>query len=193
MEIPEFKEFPKIPRLSRECCVNLKIDGTNAQIYIDDYGVIWVGSRNKWITPQDDNYGFARWVEGNKTEVLKLGPGQHFMEWAGSGIQRGYGLKEKRAYLFNNLRWIYSEEKRTDKKQMVAPTCFRIAPMLSRGIFTTDLVEKTLSELIKNGEQTEFPGWEGEKHEGVIVWHIAGQLAFKKTIKNDSEPKGLVK
>lgn len=32
---PEFKEFPKMGRLSRECVVTEKIDGTNAQIYIE--------------------------------------------------------------------------------------------------------------------------------------------------------------
>ena len=75
----EFKPFPKIPRLSRNCLVQEKIDGTNASIYIDESGsTIQAGSRTRWITPEDDNYGFARWVEENKSELFKLGPAHHF-------------------------------------------------------------------------------------------------------------------
>ena len=79
----EFKEFPKIARLSREIIVTEKIDGTNAQILITEDGQILTGSRTRWITPQDDNFGFAKWVEENKAEILKLGQGQHFGEWWG--------------------------------------------------------------------------------------------------------------
>ena len=69
----EFKEFPKMARLSRECIITEKLDGTNAQIYIDDNGVIMAGSRNKWVTPEDDNYGFAKWVDDNKTALAQAG------------------------------------------------------------------------------------------------------------------------
>lgn len=46
-EHPEFNGFPKIARLSRECVITEKIDGTNAQIFITDYGDIYFGSRNR--------------------------------------------------------------------------------------------------------------------------------------------------
>lgn len=62
----EFKEFPKMPRLSREIIITEKIDGTNVQLLITENGDILTGSRTKWITLQDDNAGFAKWVEGNK-------------------------------------------------------------------------------------------------------------------------------
>ena len=109
----EFREFPKIARLSREMIITEKIDGTNAQILITEDGQILTGSRNRWITPQDDNYGFAKWVEENKQEILKLGVGRHFGEWWGGGIQRGYNLPkgEKRFSLFNVSRWaLYGTE-----------------------------------------------------------------------------------
>jgi len=101
MEFPEFKEFPKMARMSRDVIISEKIDGTNAQILITPDGDLFTGSRTRWITPADDNHGFARWAEGNRDELLKLGPGRHFGEWWGQGIQRGYGLKEKRLSLFN--------------------------------------------------------------------------------------------
>jgi hypothetical protein len=57
-----FEAFPSIPRLLRDCVISEKIDGTNGQIYVADSGVVLAGSRSKWITPEDDNHGFARWV-----------------------------------------------------------------------------------------------------------------------------------
>jgi hypothetical protein len=43
----EFAEFPKMARLSRECIITEKIDGTNAQICITDDGQMLVGSRTR--------------------------------------------------------------------------------------------------------------------------------------------------
>ncbi len=101
----KFKPMSKIGRLSRTCTVTEKIDGTNASIYIGEDGEFLTGSRTRWITPTDDNYGFSRWAHANKEELLRLGPGHHFGEWWGLGIQRNYGLKEKRFSLFNTGRW----------------------------------------------------------------------------------------
>ena len=102
--MPEFKEWTKIARLSRDCVVTEKIDGTNAQIFITEDGQIFTGSRTRWITPQNDNFGFAKWVEQRKDEILKMGPGRHFGEFWGIGIQRGYDLFERR---FSNCHQCY--------------------------------------------------------------------------------------
>ena len=88
----EFIEFPKMARLSRECIITEKIDGTNASICITEDGQVRTGSRTRWITPQDDNFGFSAWAHANKEYLMQLGKGLHFGEWWGSGIQRGYGL-----------------------------------------------------------------------------------------------------
>ena len=101
----EFQEFPKLARLSREVIITEKIDGTNAQIYIDDAQNIMAGSRTRWISPEADNFGFAAWARAHRDELLTLGPGRHFGEWWGVGIQRGYGLSERRFSLFNTQRW----------------------------------------------------------------------------------------
>ena len=104
----EIEGFGKIARWNREVIVTEKIDGTNAQILVNDEGTDFrVGSRNQWITPEADNFGFARWCADNRDDLLKLGPGRHFGEWWGSGIQRGYGLAkgEKRFSLFNVSKW----------------------------------------------------------------------------------------
>lgn len=64
----EFKAFPSIARLSREMIVTEKLDGTNAQITITEDGKFLTGSRNRWITPEDDNFGFSAWAHKNKPD-----------------------------------------------------------------------------------------------------------------------------
>ena len=56
----EFVKFDKIARLSRTIVITEKIDGTNGLIAIGDDGEFQVGSRSRWITPENDNMGFAR-------------------------------------------------------------------------------------------------------------------------------------
>lgn len=194
----EFQAFSKIPRLSREVVITEKIDGTNVQILITEEGRIITGSRKRWITPEDDNFGFARWVEDNKDEILKLGAGRHFGEWWGSGIQRGYNLLkgEKRFSLFNVNRWalfntepklIKTADVNVEKYQEVLPKCIGLVPVLYRGIFDTVKIEEVLEELKINGSQAS-KGFMNP--EGIVIFHIAGNLMFKKTIEKDEVPKG---
>lgn len=195
----EFKPFPKIARLSRDVVVTEKIDGTNAQVYIvhkdeissltqiegavniiDGY-IIYAGSRTRWIKPgkETDNYGFAAWVRDNANELVKLGPGSHFGEWFGSGIQRGYGLKEKRFALFNTARW---------SDAGVRPKCCDVVPVLYSGIFDTREVETALESLRVKGSYM-APGF--MRPEGVIIYHTASGTLYKKTLEKDQEPKSL--
>ena len=176
----EFIPFPKIARLSREIIITEKLDGTNAQIWISDDGTeMRVGSRTRWITPQDDNFGFARWAEENRDELLKLGPGRHFGEWWGKGIQRNYSLTEKRFSLFNVSRWEDDE---------LRPGCCHAVPVLYRGDFSQSAWQTALADLAKNGSRA-APGF--MKPEGIIVFHVAANIGFKKTIEKDAEPKSL--
>ncbi len=171
----EFKEFPKMPRLSREVIVTEKIDGTNAQVCITEDGRILAGSRTRWITPEADNFGFAAWVRDNADDLAKLGPGIHFGEWWGAGIQRRYGLAEKRFSLFNVARWGDSR-----------PACCDVVPVLYRGLFCTSVVEQCISDLRQNGSRA-APGF--MRPEGVVVFHVAGNVGFKKTLEKDEVPK----
>ncbi len=193
----EFSEFPKMCRMSRECIITEKIYGTNGQIYIGEDGEFLVGSRSRWITPDQDNHGFARWAYANRDELLKLGPGRHFGEWWGSGIQRGYGLTkgEKRWSLFNALRWhvyglppqrIPCSDAREVKMQEVAPICCDVVPVLYRGLFDTAQIESNLEHLRKEGSLA-APGFMNP--EGVVCFHIAGNFGMKKTIEKDEQPK----
>ena len=174
----EFTPFPKIFRLTREVIVTEKIDGTNASVWIDENGSFKTASRTRWITPDDDNFGFSAWAYTHKDNLMELGPGAHFGEWWGSGIQRGYGLTkgERRFSLFNVSRWAESR-----------PACCDVVPTLGRFMFDTAKVEQIIDDLQLNGSKAS-PGF--MRPEGVIVFHVAGSVGFKKTIERDEEPKG---
>ena len=211
----EFVGFPKVARLSRYSIVTEKIDGTNAQIYIEPCGEaptrleplglgtingvlhgLYAGSRSRWVRPGDDNHGFAAWASANLNELFKLGPGRHFGEWWGRGIQRGYGLDEKRFSLFNVTRWaLYGTEPKliptqnplSARLQDVLPECCGLVPVLGEGQFDTVRVDSILWRLYEQGSVA-APGFRNP--EGVMVYHTVGQVLFKKTLKNDHAPKG---
>lgn len=174
----EFVPFTKIPRLTRECVITEKLDGTNASVTITPEMEVIAGSRTRFVTPTDDNYGFAKWVEAHKMDLLALGIGTHFGEWYGQGINRNYGLTEKRFALFNVARWAASE---------VRPACCEVVPTLYTGPFMTDRVERLVEQLQENGSVA-VPGFMNP--EGVVVYHTAAKQLFKKTIEKDEEWKG---
>lgn len=172
----DFKSFPKIARISRDCVITEKIDGSNAQVTIKDGAVLSIGSRNRFITEQADNFGFARWVGQNKDELVKLGDGTHFGEWWGIGIQRGYGLFERRFTLF-----------RVPKDLVELPKCVSVVPTLYTGPFATEIVDRVLAYLVVKGSVA-VPGY--MKPEGIVIYHKAAGVMFKKTTENDEVPKG---
>ena len=171
-----FVPFQKIPRLKRGCIITEKIDGTNAQVVIGEDGSVRAGSRSRWITPDNDNFGFARWVEQHADELRELGPGQHFGEWWGTGIQRGYHLSEKRFSLFNAGRW--SNER---------PACCHVVPVLYAGDFSTTIVDDVVAQLRERGSHAS-PGF--MKPEGIIVYMTAARHLYKVMCENDDLAKG---
>jgi len=172
----EFIKFPKIPRLNRDIVITEKIDGTNAQIYISEDGGFYVASRNRWINPDNDNAGFAKWAYENKDDLMQLGTGRHYGEWWGQNIQRNYGLTEKRFSLFNVAKW--GEER---------PNCCHVVPILYMGPFTTEAIEDTMENLRRTGSIAA----EGYMNpEGIVVFHTALNGYFKVTLENDELHKG---
>lgn len=175
----EFREFPKIPRLNRDVIITEKIDGTNAAVVVTDGGV-YAQSRKRIITPGDDNFGFAGWVAQNAEALASvLGPGWHYGEWYGLGIQRGYGLTERRFALFNPDRYAEapSQLERVD-----------VVPVLARHTFTDNIVKYALHQLREDGSQL-VPGF--KPAEGIVVYHTAGRHTYKVLLENDDIPKGL--
>lgn len=178
---PTFEGFGKIARFNRPIIITEKIDGTNAQIFITEDGDIFAGSRNRWITSASDNFGFARWVEGNRDELLKLGPGRHFGEWWGQGIQRGYGLDHKRFSLFNTHRWAGAEDR---------PECCYVVPVL-RELPSPEpwAIEHIMDSLGLIGSYA-APGFMNP--EGIVLFHTHSRQLFKVTLENDGIPKSLL-
>ncbi len=170
--MPEFVPFPKLSRLLRTCTITEKLDGTNACVIVGEDGSIAAQSRNRLITPGDDNAGFAAWVWEHQNELALLGPGHHFGEWWGAGIQRRYGLTEKRFSLFNTDRW--QDEAR--------PACCHVVPTLFRGAFSTREVKHWLGHLEANGSVA-APGFMNP--EGVVVFHHASREMYKVTLGGD--------
>ena len=176
-----FEKFPSIKRLKRNCVITEKIDGTNAQIVFDEQGKILCGSRKRVITPEDDNYGFAKWAYDNKDELFTiLGEGRHYGEWWGSGIQRRYGLTgtDKRFSLFNSGRW-HSKDLET------VPQLY-VVPILYAGEFTTNVADTTMYQLKETGSIA-ADGYMNP--EGVIVYHSQINQMFKITFEYDKTGK----
>ncbi len=202
----EFIPYPKTPRLKRSVVITEKLDGTNAQVVITarlDEGAphdmtnvvavedhsggqlhMRVGSRNRWITPGKltDNYGFAQWCLENADELFKLGEGQHFGEWWGQGIARGYGMGRKVFSLFNTARW--------GDHNPGTPACCSVVPVLSFG--ETEVVMQNPDaqiESLRRFGSVAAPGFMSP--EGIIVYHTAAKQNFKVLLENDNQPKGL--
>lgn len=178
---PQFQEFPKISRYSRNVIVTEKIDGTNAQVFVPDdpAAPLVAGSRTRWISPEDDNYGFARWVQSNSQDLRQLSPGHHYGEWWGAGIQRRYDRKVKAFSLFNVSRWADSR-----------PACCSVVPVLWRGVFDELPLSEICNKLRTEGSVA-APGF--MKPEGIVIFHEASGALFKKTLEKDEVPKGAVK
>jgi hypothetical protein len=175
----EFEAWPSTPRLFRDMVITEKIDGTNAAIVIDESGGFACQSRKRLVTPDDDNFGFAAWAHERREELTAvLGPGRHFGEWWGKGIQRGYGLTERRFSLFNVQRWGLAAD---GPLYSTWPAGLSVVPMLHTGPFSLLGVEVVKNRLRISGSQA-APGFKDP--EGVIVWHTAARQKFKSTYED---------
>lgn len=76
----------------------VKLHGTNCGVQIRRDGAIVAQGRNRTLTIEDDNMGFAAWVLRNKEHFDALvDPKQDlflFGEWCGAGIQRSVSICE---------------------------------------------------------------------------------------------------
>lgn len=183
----DFEPFPKIPRWStQDIVITEKIDGSNACIYInDDCTEFKCGSRTRWITPESDNFGFARWCADNKEAILGLGKGTHFGEWWGLGIQRSYNKHRKLFSLFNTLRWNTDEQ----RQRLEAIDGVDVVPVLYQGPFSESAIDQTMDELWRGGSVAS-PGFQNP--EGVVIYMPGSRTLFKKTF-GDNLPKYLEK
>lgn len=190
-----FEPFPKLTRFSHDWIITEKIDGTNAQILIvpvadvpinetqelaiiDGYA-IYAGSRKQMLSPKQDNYGFAKFVQQNAEALITaLGEGRHFGEWCGLGIQRRYDMDRKVFALFNVDRWAEQD----------LPEGVVTVPVLERGYFDNpgEAAQRALDNL-KAWGSVFAPGFNNP--EGVVMFHRPSQTLFKKTFDYDEQGK----
>jgi hypothetical protein len=200
----EFTPWPKTARLFRDIVVTEKLDGTNAAIVIrpltptqycpqvaryatdadGNFYAVFAQSRKRIITPgkSTDNYGFAAWVWDNATELVSLlGPGMHFGEWWGSGINRAYGYAngDRRFSLFNAHKW-------GDLAQCVGGIPLDAVPVLYQGPMSTEIIAQRLAHLRDHGSVA-APGFANP--EGVCVYHSATRQTLKVTLDNNDAGK----
>lgn len=206
-DLSEFEPWPSIARLNRDMIITEKIDGTNAQISIreapfpeglhdsparlEDGTIVQVraGSRKRWISPQDDNYGFAAWVCNNAGILARtLGVGRHYGEWWGQGIQRRYDMDTKRFSLFNVKRWFIEDEGAVAIERAIqAGLEIDTVPLLFHGTWGNDQIDAELQALREFGSlATKF-----DNPEGIVVLHLASRTPFKILLENDHIPKSL--
>lgn len=187
----DFNAFHKIYRLNRDFVITEKVDGTNASILwsaterhedlaLGEFDGRWLyaASRTRWITPAADNHGFAAWVRDHAEDLAALGPGRHFGEWFGLGINRGYGLKEKRLALFDQ-KWA---------DPALRPECCTVVPVIARvnGYDLGDEVATMLDYLRRTGSDM-VPGF--MQPEGVVIEHSQSGMRLKALCHNDDIPK----
>ena len=163
-------------------------------IHENNYYVVFAQSRTRFITPEADNFGFAAWVKANAQNLVEiLGPGRHFGEWWGNGIQRGYGLPrgERRFSLFNVTRYNPFENfVGLHSAQSAGETLFPALPTLGLVPVLTwrnddanmksqaGLVQDSLSWLSFRGSlAVHTPIF--NKPEGVVLFHTRSGQTFK--------------
>lgn len=190
----EFVAWPKTPRLLRDMTITEKLDGTNSAIvfsdendvieldepwrYLENGMEVGVQSRSRMIYPgkTTDNYGFAGWVYDNKEELFDLlGPGRHYGEWWGKGIQRNYGQETKRFSLFNLRR-------HEGLDAMIGGVPVDTTCVLHKGVFDTDMAMNVLLDLSFTGS-AHAPGFDNP--EGIVVFHEQASQVFKLTFEGD--------
>ncbi|GAB7187134.1 hypothetical protein ATKI12_6965 [Kitasatospora sp. Ki12] len=199
---PEFTAWPKTARLFRDVVITEKLDGTNAGIHVSDDGQVVAQSRNRLLSLDADNYGFARWVADNADELAYiLGPGLHFGEWWGQGIQRRYGLAkrptddgtytaDRRFSLFNVDRWHRSDPDGSSMcsraEQSWLCDVVDVVPVLYQGVFREEAITRALASLERDGSFA-VPGFMNP--EGICVYHSQSRTVYKITLDNNDRGK----
>jgi hypothetical protein len=191
-----FIKWPSTPRWHKGITITEKIDGTNACIRILD-GTVTTQSRKRLITPEDDNFGFAKWAYDNAGALTDvLGYGVHFGEWFGEGIQKNpLGIEGKRFAHFSPWKYNEVEQERIRESGLV-----EFVPVLFEGQADYNVIPNIIEGLELYGSRVAgaklvSQGYAHEpdeyaRAEGIIVWHRETQQKYKILLDNDAVHKG---
>ena len=190
----QFKGWGSTTRENKNKTITEKLDGTNACIIIYN-GQVQAQSRKRMITPDDDNFGFAKWVYDNAGVLTDtLGYGYHYGEWFGEGIQKNpLGIEGKRFALFHPTK--YSEANGYELNKIGG---LETVPLLHHGQCDLYTIVDVMEDLNEYGtkvvgakrEIKELP-W-GDTYEravdaeGIIIWNNETQTRTKMLLKDDA-------
>lgn len=171
------------------------------RVVMDEEGeqaALYAQSRRRLIAPgkSTDNHGFAAWVRHYAAPLAAiLGPGLHFGEWYGRGIQRGYGIEKEEGHngkffaLFNVGRW--QDKNHNDLVTFGAVPGLTTVPWLAEAsTLGAGAVDTALRLLDRSGSYATGTGPRHEPAEGVVVYHAHSNTLFKQTFENDEAGKG---
>lgn len=161
-----------------------KIDGTNAHILIGPDDTFKTFSRTREITPEDDNYGFAKWAYSRKETLIQVfsKEGEEvriYGEWYGPGIapKCAYNITEPRFALFSaplDRAGDFSILHRVD-----------IVPTLYTGEYSKDIVDKVMQTLQEHGSYIS-KGF--MRPEGIVIHFLEQDERYKRTFVQESKP-----
>lgn len=201
MEIP-FVGFPKIPRWSGELIITEKIDGTNAQIYIQDIEDM---DLDKWVcfhpdcpgivVPNPANHGAAvrlimagsrnRWLNYREQKQDNFGfaawvfENRHELAKLGPGQHFGewWGRGIGRNYDRIDRKFsLFNPDRYAER-----PEVCHVVPRIPYGT-----PESAMGFLQRNGSQA-APGFMNP--EGIIIYHTRSRTTYKMTFEHDKEGK----
>lgn len=200
----QFKPWGSTTRENKNKTITEKIDGTNACIVAQD-GKVTAQSRKRIITPDDDNFGFAKWVYDNAGALLDtLGYGYHYGEWYGEGIQKNpLGIEGKRFALFHATK--YTEGNGFDLEKVDG---LETVPLLHHGQCDVWTIPNIMQDLELYGSKVEGarthqePGFldmnvtytRAAQAEGIVIWNNETRTRTKMLLEvNDAFHKWEVK
>lgn len=162
-----------------------KIHGGNLSIVIDQNQCLTCQSRERIITPEDDCYGFAKFVEKNKERIINDFPHNTVIygEWAGKGIQNKVAVCELEKF------WVIFAVKTinggyVDISNWATPDDIRIFNIYDNKIWTIDIDFESPGDVINQinawtlevEEESPFAAKFGVKDIGEgIVFHAVDQ------------------
>lgn len=205
-----FEPFPKIGRLTRGMTITEKIDGTNAQIAIERFGVedsmmAGVAVENGALAMQSDSGdgSFLIMYAGSRSRWLntkwKAGDNFGFARWCEEHVAELFGLGEgrhygewygcgiQRGYGMSTRKFALFNTARWGAHNPNTPACCDVVPVLATGTFEGVIIADALEGLRRHGSIA-VP--EFMDPEGIVIYHAATHTLFKKLLKGDDQPKG---
>lgn len=227
----QFKSWGSTPRFHKGLHITEKIDGTNAGVSVQgvSWGVIQTPpadailvnstkldvngipecsylvraqSRKRIITPDNDNFGFAKWVWENAEGLANLlGFGYHYGEWYGEGIQKNpLAVQGRRWALFNTWHW--GRKENLDRLVDADIPGLTLVPVLHDeqrdGPATYMTIPTVLENLDYHGSQatgymslpnSQKMDFHVEGPEGIIVWQRETAQRYKILLREDDKHK----